>query len=603
MRIPEQDIQNIRERIDIVDVIGKVVPLEKHGKEYRGICPFHDDHSPSMNVSPEKQIYKCYACGAGGNVFTFLQNYDHITFLEAVKKAAEMIHYPLPEFTSSKEKPVSPLTPLYQTLDQFTAYCQYELTSSDGKEAMAYLQSRKFDEATLSKYQIGFAPDRDMEMQYLKAKFQDLSLCERTGLIQSTGNHAHPVFVDRIMIPIHDPAGHPVGYTARILPGSPQQAKYINTTQTELYEKGRLIFNYHRAVKAARKAGRLILCEGAMDVLGLAKAGLDEGIANLGTACTKEQMNLILQAGVPVVVFYDQDSAGQKAAWNFGQKAMQAGLRFSIVRQSIAKDPDEVFIARGKDGVLEAVSSTISYAEFAFDYLQSQYDLNNYEDKKNYAKAIESLIRTTLESYEQPAMLERLQQLTGFSFDEQPIENNGWQNPRQTDRPWKSKFSKGKRSSRSQAAQMPLPPALKGREQAEKAVCWAMMFSEDYQREFMAGNVFLQNPICSRLSGYLNLAYKTSDELDVVALQSEIKEPEVRDLLIELSEWPDYSDVAPFLFQDAVRKIQKDILNHENERLSRNLSGSDDSSRMLELLEKKKELRIAQGRLRKRKED
>lgn len=597
MRIPEQDIQNIRDRIDIVDVIGKVVPLEKHGKEYRGICPFHDDHSPSMNVSPDKQIYKCYACGAGGNVFTFLQNYDHISFLEAVRKAATIIHYPLPETGPSKERPADPRAPLYQTLDQFTAYCQYELSSSDGQAAMAYLKSRKFDEGTIARFQIGYAPDRDMEMRYLNAKFKDLTLCERTGLIQSAQNRAHPVFADRIVIPIHDPKGHPVGYTARILPGSAQQAKYINTTQTELYEKGRQIFNYHRAVKAARKSGRLILCEGAMDVLGLAKAGLDEGIANLGTACTKEQMALIAQANVPVVVFYDQDGAGQKAAWNFGEKAMRAGLRFSIVKQTIGKDPDEVFIAKGKEGVLQAVSSTISFAEFAIDYLQSQYDLKNYEDKKTYARTVESLIRNTLDAYEQPALLKRLESLTGFSFD-----NMGGEQPIQTPRRENWPKKKG-RHPRNQARTMPIPPAMKGIQQAEKAVCWAMMFSEDYQHRFMAENVFLQDPVCSRLAGYLNLAYKTSSELDIVALQSEIQEPEVRDLLIELSEWPDYSDIASSIFEDAVRKMQKEILNHENQRLSEDLSSSDDHAKMLELLEKKRQLIIAQRRLKERKED
>lgn len=150
---------------------------------------------------------------------------------------------------------------------------------------------------------------------------------------------------------------------------------------------------------------------------------------------------------------------------------------------------------------------------------------------------------------------------------------------------------------------MPIPPAMKGIQQAEKAVCWAMMFSEDYQHRFMAENVFLQDPVCSRLAGYLNLAYKTSSELDIVALQSEIQEPEVRDLLIELSEWPDYSDIASSIFEDAVRKMQKEILNHENQRLSEDLSSSDDHAKMLELLEKKRQLIIAQRRLKERKED
>ena len=579
MQIPEQDYRNILEQTDIVSLIQHYVPLKKKGKEFVGVCPFHDDHSPSMHVSPDKQIYKCFSCGAGGNSIKFLSEIEKIPYQEAVLKAAQMIHYPLQIEPVKAAVPADPNKDLYETLRLFTLYCSYELFSQDGTAALNYLQQRKFSRDIIDTFEIGYAPGFAMVRDYLENRIGNRLNLEKTGLVRIGTEQLQPSFANRIMIPIHDPNGHPVGYTARLLPGA-QGPKYLNTSGTLLYQKSSLIFNFHRAKKAARKAGRLILVEGAMDVLGLAKAGLMEGVAMLGTSLSNEQLSLIASLQVPVTVFYDQDDAGKHAAWVFAQKAREFHIPFSIVTSAPRKDPDEVFIAYGRDGVLEAVRNTSSFSAFAFEYLQTKYNLNNYEDKKQYAKDMESIIRSTLEPFEQSAAFEQLKSLTGFSFEatgaqppvqERPYRSNrkNWKKKqpytgRSGNRGWKQNSSYDE-SLYSQSEDVPLSPADNGRVQAEKSVLWAMLFHEEFLRRFQQEVGFFSDPACSRLSLYILHAYKNSEQIDPAILFEQVEEPDVRALLAELSEWPDYSDILPDFFDDAVRKIQISMLSQKIE--------------------------------------
>lgn len=583
MRIPDQDFKAIREKADIVEIISRYVPLEKQGKEFAGVCPFHDDHDPSMRVSPDKQIFKCFVCGAGGDAISFVSKFEKISYVDAMIKVADQIHYPLHIDTTPAQ--TDPRKPLFETLDLFTAYCRYELASKDGKAAREYLASRKFSKEILDTFAIGYAPSRKMVADYLAARFKDVTALEKTGLIQIGREQIEPCFFDRITIPIHDAQGNPVGYTARILPGSPSMAKYVNTSSSVLYHKGSLIFNYHRAAKHARKAGRVILCEGAMDVIGLAKAGIPEGIANLGTACTDEQLHLIARLNVPVVVFYDQDSAGQKAAYKFGLKAMEAGIRFSIVHQNDAKDPDDIFNLKGAKAVQDAVSNTISFAQFCLDFLPTQYNLDNYEDKKQFAREMESIIRRSLEQFEQPVLFGKLQELTGFSFEQAPA-------PRRI-------FNQTK--TKTPAAVVVTPPAIKGRLQAEKAILWSMLNDENYIRQYQNEVGVFADDTCQKLALYIQSAYRNHREIDPVGLFSSIQEEDVRTLLAELAEWPDYSESTHGLYSESVIKIKHEFISQQIDELNQKMKKTQNFSDLKALMDKKRELIAARNSLKSRK--
>lgn len=566
MPIDRSVLDALRSKTDIVDLIGRFLPLEKKGKDYVTVCPFHDDHDPSMRINADRQIYKCFVCGAGGDVFTFFQKYEGLSFTESVQRVADLAGFPLQIETRSAPKQEDPRADLFETLQVFTAYCGYELFSADGKAALSYLESRRFDKAMLDTFQIGYAPARSMVEEFLQARIQQTSLLEQTGLIYpDSGGRIRPVFTDRIVIPIHDPLGNPVGYTARILPGSEQSAKYINSPTSELYDKSHLIFNYHRAVKAAKKSGRLILVEGAMDVLGLAKAGLMEGIACLGTAMTDAQLSLIARCNVPVTVFYDQDGAGRKAAYCFGLQALNAGIRFSVVKSDLAKDPDDIFITQGSEALITTVNKTVSFAEFCFDYLQSVFDLDNYEDKKSYARQMEHLIRTTLEPFEQKSWLDQLAEKTGFTFS--AVRTRG----------------KEKKSSVPLAGTIPLPARQPGRLQAEKSILWAMLYHQDYLELFKQQVGFFADPACAQLYAYINYAYQKNADIDPVALKEEIEEEDVQELLVELSEWPDYSDNIAGHFRDSLCKIKRDILSLQIETVLQQMQQSADPARKMQL--------------------
>lgn len=592
MRIPEVDVSKILAQTDIVSLIEHYVPLEKKGKEYLGVCPFHDDHSPSMHVSPDKQIYKCFSCGAGGNAYRFLMEIEKISFVEAVQKAAALISYPLAVDASVQAaKPKDPKADLYETMRLFSVYCSYELFSQDGVQALAYLKNRGFTKELIDTYGLGFAPDRSMVRDYLENRIGNRQNLEKTGLIQIGTQDIVPSFYERIMIPLGDPSGKTVGFSARILPGK-QGPKYINSTQTELYHKGSLIYNFHNAKDAARKAGRVILAEGAMDVLGLAKAGLKEGVAMLGTALTDEQLDLLSSLSVPVTVFYDQDDAGKHAAWTFAQKAISRGIRFSIVAGAPEKDPDEVFLKHGRQAVLDAIEHTVSYAEFAMDYLQTQFNLANYEDKKQYAKLVEQIIRSSLESFEQSAMFEKLRQITGFTF-------SALEQGRQS-KPYSPRSKKNwNRPHQQLQAPVAIPPVAKGRLHAEKAVLWCMLFHETFCERFISEVGFFSNAACSKLSLYIQHAYRAHSEIDTVALFEQIEEQDVRELLVELSEWPDYADLLPGYFEDALAKIQYDMFTHKIESATRKIAVERDPVQKAKLLQEKSELILNRSRLRK----
>lgn len=550
-RIPENVVRQIQDKAEITNILSQYLTLEKKGKEYVAVCPFHEDHDPSLHISPQKQIYKCFVCGAGGNVFTFLQKMEGLSFVQSVKKAADLVGIPL-EIEDEPRRPQDPKKPLYDVASLFAQYCSYELKSVDGVQAREYLKKRQFSDELIDAFQIGFAPDSRLVREFFAGHKLDANTLLQTGLVREEGDGYDPLFFRRITIPIHDPFGNLVGFTARALPGQDSFAKYINSPNSALYEKGNLIFNYHRAARAAKKAGRVIITEGAMDVLGLEKAGIHEGIACLGTAVTDRQISLIADLHVPVIVFYDADKAGQKAAWKFSQRARAAGLPLSFVKNSAGKDPDEVFCSSGAQALQEMVKSTISLAEFAFGYLKTEFDLNNYEDRKRYARTMASLIQSSLEPFEQEVWLERLKSETGFAFHQSPAEKK--EKPRYDARQFHA-----------------LPPIEQGRRKAEKDLLYAMLHSEALAGEFQQSSVPLSFEDCRLLSRYLLQAYSKTSSIDPVELLDTIEEPEVQDLLTELTHYPDQREVLNSLYAQCAAKIQADMIDAQINRLMQSL--------------------------------
>ena len=585
--ISEEDIKAIRQQADIVDVMSRYITLEKQGKNYKAICPFHDDHDPSLSISTDKQIFKCFVCGTGGNVFTFVQKIENISFLEAVCKVAELIHYPLHMDTSQFQPKVDENQPLYDCVQSYIRFLTYELQSENGESVKRYLSQRKINEDIIKRFEIGYAPESSRSVKYLKAKGFNEQILTETGLIRTHDLDTYAVFEQRLMIPIHDENGNPVGFTARRLNEDKETAKYINTSETKIYHKGNLIFNYHRAKEFAKKNKRCILVEGAMDVIAFEKADIHESIACLGTACTKEQMALLKRLNVPLVVCYDGDRAGKAATYKFGKLAVDYGLVFSIVKNTTGKDPDEIFNELGKDELYLSVHKTVSFVEFLFEYLPKQYDLDNYEDKKKFTSEMQSFIERTCTDFEKADYYSRIRDLTGFDLSHQ-----------------NQNIPVSKKESRNNAAVVRnIEPLKNGRTLAEHGVLWMILNSKLAADQFKDQIGFFQDPVCEELSLYCYDMYRNMDHIDFDVLMSYIEKEEVRNLLVTLMENPFHVDgYNEDFFNDSLMKIKECTLQAQIDNLNDQIKNVQDPMLKISLASKKQELIIQRNEILHRKE-
>lgn len=385
-KIDEDLIQKIRSSIDIVDVISGYLPLTGKGKNYFGVCPFHDDHSPSMSVSKEKQIYHCFSCGAGGNVFKFVMDYEHISFLEAIKMVADKVGIPITLNTSYKTPQKNQI--LYEIYELGQKFYQNNINTSEGKEARDYLEKRSISKELIKEFGIGLAlPKRDILAKLLLQKQYDPKELLKTGLITKNDYGYQDLYYNRIMFPLWDLTGQVVGYSGRIYNGT-DSSKYINTRETEIFKKGELIYNYHRAKDAARLENQIIVMEGFMDVIRAYSVGITNTIAMMGTAVTKAQANLIKRMGQEVILCFDGDEAGAKATLSCSNELLAIGVTPKIVRLEDNMDPDDYILKFGKEKFLRNIQNPISVMDFKFHYLKKGKDLSNQVEYSTYIHTI-----------------------------------------------------------------------------------------------------------------------------------------------------------------------------------------------------------------------
>ena len=424
-------------------------------------------------------------------------------------------------------------------------------------------------------------------MKYLKAKGFNEQILTDTGLIRTHDLDTYAVFDNRLMIPIHDENGNPVGFTARRLNEDKDVAKYINTSETKIYHKGHLIFNYHRAKEFAKKNKRCILVEGAMDVIAFEKADIHESIACLGTACTKEQITLLKRLNVPLVVCYDGDRAGKAATYKFGKLAVDYGLNFSIVKNTTGKDPDEIFNELGKDELYLSVHKTVSFVEFLFDYLPNQYDLDNYEDKKKFTSEMQSFIERTCTDFEKADYYSRIRDLTGFDLSHQS-----------------ANIPAPKKESRNNAAVVRnIEPLKNGRTLSEHGVLWMILNSKLAADQFKDQIGFFQDPVCEELSLYCYDMYRNMDHIDFDVLMSYIEKEDVRNLLVSLMENPFHVDgYNEDFFNDSLMKIKECTLQAQIDNLNDQIKNVQDPMLKISLASKKQELIIQRNEILHRKE-
>lgn len=412
--ISYEEILSIQRKANIVDIIRDYVPLTQRGKNYFGICPFHDDHNPSMSVSPEKGVYKCFVCGNAGNIFNFVMEYEKVSFYEAVKIVADKIGVSIDISTSKKEN--TKKSPLYDIYNISYKFYQNNLNTVYGKDAKKYLLNRKIDEDVIKNFNIGLSLSDSELCNALKAKgFKDDDIVS-SGVAVQNGNNIYDIYKNRIMFPLYDLEGNVVGFSGRIY-NQKSESKYINTKETEIFKKGELLYNYHIAKKEARKEKNIIVVEGFMDVIRLSTIGIANVVATMGTAVTKYQLNLIQKLAPNITLMFDGDKAGEKATNAFIELANGNDSNIKVVRLEDNLDPDEYILTKGKDKMIY----NLSHAQSVYDYKLSSYkeniDFNDSKEVSNYINVMIKEFEKIDDDIVREIEIKKLSESTNVSYD------------------------------------------------------------------------------------------------------------------------------------------------------------------------------------------
>lgn len=377
------DLANeIRHKVDIVDIIGERIPLVSRGKNFFGVCPFHDDSNPSMCVSREKQIFTCFSCHATGNVFTFLMDYEHIDFKEALRYLGEKVGLDVSNISVTKKS--SKYDKLYEAYKFSVKYFQNNLSSAVGKKAREYLLGREINEDLIKEFEIGLSlENRDDLTKLLLKKEYDLSTLNRIGL----SSDEHDIYNDRIMFPLYDVFGHVVGFSGRIYKDNGQN-KYLNTKETEIFKKGEMLYHYHIAREECRLKKAVIVMEGFMDVIRASSIGVKNTVALMGTALTNQQASLIKRLSNNIILCLDGDSPGVNAMLSIGEGLLDKGIEVKVVVLPDDNDPDSFILKYGKDRFIGLIDNAINYSDFKIQQLRGSVDFRSDEEKANYINSV-----------------------------------------------------------------------------------------------------------------------------------------------------------------------------------------------------------------------
>lgn len=394
--ITQDSIEALKARLDIVDVVGSYLELRKAGANYKAPCPFHDEKSASFVVSPSKQIYHCFGCGAGGDSIKFTMEYEKLNYPEALEKLASSYNFSLAYSEGKNSKPRSGF------MEKINEWYQYLLTKNP--QALSYLKERGIYESSVEKFGIGYAPDSNATVNYIKSQLFNINEAVEMGVIGSEGGRSFARFIERITFPIHSANASIIGFGGRTITG--HQAKYINSPETPFFNKSRILYAYHYAKQSVHKTKEIVITEGYLDVVMLHQAGFTNAVATLGTALTPEHLPLLRKGEPKVIMAYDGDKAGRAAALKASKLLSAGGFSGGVVIFSDGMDPADMV----KNGAVEELSNMFRkpqpFIEFVLDEILSLYNLSDPKEREfcmqdaiGYLKTLSPMLQEEYKSY------------------------------------------------------------------------------------------------------------------------------------------------------------------------------------------------------------
>jgi len=606
-------IERVLDAVDIVEVIGEAVPLKPRGANYIGLCPFHNEKTPSFTVSPTKGIYTCFGCGKKGNVFTFMKDYYGMEFGEALNELAHRYNVPLPQYKQTK-KQKEKLSRREQALEVLHISAEYYsklLGTTAGKKAMSYLNKREFNKESIKDFRLGYSPAGWEELMNVlkKKRFRENVLLDAGLVIKKDGGGVYDRFRDRLMFPIHNSLGKIVGFGARQLGNEKNQPKYINSPQTIVYDKSAILYGLFQGKNEIRRKESAILTEGYADVISLHQAGFKNAVASSGTSLTVEQLNVLKKYCSKLFIVYDADEAGQNAAVRAIDMAIAKGFEVYIVSLPGGEDPDSIIKGRGAKVFQEYLSDAEIFVDFKINLLKRRNKLNTPAEIANAIRDIINTIVRIPDRLQHDEYINHLAALLKLSS-------------RQVERIYKEKVSIEKKYGREQVqdamreekrqeAKDKNDAEVKGNESgsfkpdytqllSEERLIFKYMISHREVSDFLLNNVAVipENMYSEEAKRLLTLIIdlygKNSDIVKYVAANEEIH-PDDKDFIIEMAidtdilstEWKQYAKgMKDFDFfkpvKDSLKKIELYKIERELETLQAELNGADaDNARKL----------------------
>lgn len=396
--IDRDSIENLKNRLDVVDVVGEYIELKKSGANFKANCPFHGENTPSFVVSPSKQIYHCFGCGVGGDSIKFVMEYEKLNYPEAIEKLADKFNVTL-KYTQDDRKNFEQK----KILEDLNSYFRRNLDRNS--EAKKYIHDRGIFESSVENFEIGFAPDSGSTLSFIKGQQVSSTEALDLGIIAlNESGRAYSRFIERITFPIFNTSGKIVGYGGRTISNHP--AKYINSPQSKVFDKSRLLYGYHKARSSVAKLDEIIVCEGYLDVIMLHQAGFTNSVATLGTALTETHIPLLLKTGAKVIVAYDGDKAGIAAAFKAAIMLSGKSAKGGVVIFGEGQDPADMVQQHKSKELKELFSKPKLFVEFCFEQILAKYNLRDplqkedaLKDASSYLKSLSPVLQDDYKSY------------------------------------------------------------------------------------------------------------------------------------------------------------------------------------------------------------
>ncbi len=612
MKIPDEIFDEILRSNDIIDVISSYIPVKRRGKSFLALCPFHPDKNPSLTISQDKQLYHCFSCKAGGNVITFIQEYEKITPMEAVEKLAQRVGINLGKY-SARPDISNEITRLYDINNKAAKYFHENLMNAGAQErdmVWNYLEQRGLEQKTITKFGIGYARTgwHSLESHFIEDGIYSQSDVELAGLLirSEKDNKYHDRFRGRLIFPIFNESGKVVGFGGRILKSDDDSAKYINSPESRIYNKSRILYGLNFAKDSIRSNDAVILVEGYMDVVSLAQSDVNNVVASSGTSLTEEQIDLISRYTKNIFLLYDADLAGIKAAKRGIELILEKGLNVNVVSLPDGEDPDSFVKKSGKEAFERELEKSKSIVEFISSIYEREGRLSSPEQKTDFVKEIIQYIVRMPDKIKAVFYLKELANKYGlYERDMRDALEAGYEKFKRTKFP-KSSVVLPERSSRHRNEQEKRPP------QAE--IEFVKMFvAGDYKNHsyisgvnYLVDNIFIEYISNSKILTAVELLldeWHNEEKVDVAKIISKIEDEEINDLLI--SQTTPKHEITPtdHLPADSILsivertpidylKMAKDIINmlrlHSiNRKIRDSLKKSDDLENKKDLLKEK----------------